>query len=75
MPADKIQAWIEGVWFPQRFLRQVAQPALEAYPVSRRIRSRDADDYTLLDPVDPLEDAVATAGFDDIDDNEEDEDD
>jgi putative SOS response-associated peptidase YedK len=75
VPAEKIGAWIEGVWFPQRFLRQVAQPALEAYPVSRRIRSRDADDYTLLDPVDPLEDAVATAGFDDIDNNEEDEDD
>ena len=41
------------------------QPALEAYPVSRRIRSREEDDYTLLDPVDPMEDAVANVGFDD----------
>ena len=62
---SKIAEWIEGPWFPQRFLARMAQPALEAYPVSRRIRSREEDDYTLLDAVDPLEDAVATAGFDD----------
>jgi putative SOS response-associated peptidase YedK len=65
LPADKLVAWIEGPWFPQRFLANMPQPALEAYPVSRRIRDRDVDDYTLLDPVDPLEDAVASAGFDD----------
>jgi len=29
------------------------QPALEAYPVSKRIRSRDVDDYTLLEPAPP----------------------
>ena len=65
LPADKVADWIDGPWFPTRFLQQVKQPALEAYPVSRRIRSRDPDDYTLLDPVDPNEDAVATTGFDD----------
>lgn len=67
--ADKIADWIEGPWFAQRFLSNMPQPALEAYPVSRRIRSPDVDDYTLLDPVDPGEDAVADAGFDDIDDD------
>lgn len=68
--ADKIADWIEGPWFAQRFLSNMPQPALEAYPVSRRIRSPDVDDYTLLDPVDPGEDAVADAGFDDIDDDD-----
>jgi hypothetical protein len=48
-----------------RFLTQMKQPALEAYPVSRRIRDREADDYTLLEPVDPQEDAMAMAGIDD----------
>ena len=70
--AVKIADWIEGPWFPQRFLSRMPQPALEAYPVSRRIRSRDEDDYTLLDPVDPQEDAVATVGFDDVEDDEDD---
>jgi putative SOS response-associated peptidase YedK len=65
LPANKVADWIGGPWFPLRFLQQMQQPALEAYPVSRRIRSRDPDDYTLLDPVDPREDAVAAAGFDD----------
>ena len=67
---DKIADWIKGPMLAQRFLSKMAQPALEAYPVSRRIRSRDVDDYTLLDPVDPNEDAVADAGFDDIDDGD-----
>jgi putative SOS response-associated peptidase YedK len=69
--AAQIADWIEGPWFPQRFLSNMPQPALEAYPVSRRIRSAEPDDYTLLDPVDPNEDAVADAGFDDIDDGED----
>jgi len=38
-------------------LTNMPQPSLEAYPVSRRIKSRDADDYTLLEQVDPVEDA------------------
>ena len=70
LAASKIADWIEGPWFPQRFLARSPQPALEAHPVSRRIRSREADDYTLLDPVDPQEDAVATVGFDDLEDDE-----
>ena len=68
----KIASWIDGPWLAQRFLFNMPQPELEAYPVSRRIRSRDADDYTLLDPVDPMEDAVATAGFDDEMEDEDD---
>ena len=67
LPADKVADWIAGPWFPMRFLTQARPPALEAYPVSRRIRDRDVDDYTLLEPVDPLEDAIARAGFDDVD--------
>jgi hypothetical protein len=42
--------------------------------VSHRIRSREVDEYALLDPVDPLEDAIANAGFDDAFDEDEDED-
>ena len=70
--AADIAGWIEGPWFPVRFLTRQPQPALEAYPVSRRIRSREEDDYTLLDPVDPQEDAVATVGFDDVFEDEDD---
>jgi putative SOS response-associated peptidase YedK len=66
LPAGKVAEWIRGPRFAARFLAQMPQPALEAYPVSRRIRSRDADDYTLLEPVDAQEDAIATAGFDDV---------
>jgi putative SOS response-associated peptidase YedK len=72
LPADKVGDWIGGPWFPQRFLAQMKQPALEAYPVSRRIRDRDVDDYTLLEPVDPQADAIATVGFDDDLDDEND---
>ena len=70
LPANKVARWIDGPWFPLRFLKRMPQPALEAYPVSRRIRSRDPDDYTLLDPVDPEEDAVASAGFGDEEEDE-----
>jgi putative SOS response-associated peptidase YedK len=65
LSAGKAVEWIAGPWFPMRFLLQARQPALEAYPVSRRIKGRDADDYTLLERVDPVEDAIAAAGFDD----------
>ena len=71
LPAGKAVEWIAGPLLPMRFLVRMKQPALEAYPVSRRIRSRDADDYTLLDPVDPGEDAVADAGSDDALDEDE----
>lgn len=61
MPAGKVGDCIAGPWFASRFLSQMRQPELDAYPVSRRIRRRDVDDYTLLDPVDPLEDAIESA--------------
>lgn len=64
--ADKVIDWVAKPWFPMRFLTNMPQPSLEAYPVSRRIKSRDADDYTLLEQVDPLEDAIASSGFDDV---------
>jgi putative SOS response-associated peptidase YedK len=73
VPVGKTAEWIAGPLWPMRFLVRMKQPALEAYPVSRRIRNRDADDYTLLDPVDPGEDAVADTGFDDVLDEDEDE--
>ena len=66
LPSDAVAGWIAGPWLATRFLSNMPQPALEAYPVSRRIRNRDADDYTLLEPVDAQEDAIATAGFDDV---------
>ena len=73
LPADRAAEWIAGPLWPMRFLVRMKQPALEAYPVSRRIRSRDADDYTLLDPVDPGEDAIADAGLNDVLDEDDDE--
>ena len=50
LPASKVADWIAGPWFPQRFLSTMRQPRLEAYAVSRAIRGRDVDDYTLLEP-------------------------
>jgi putative SOS response-associated peptidase YedK len=72
LTAAKVVEWIEGPWFPMRFLLQARQPRLEAYAVSRRIRSRDVDDYTLLEPVDVHADDSAMAGVeDDIDDEDQ----
>lgn len=53
LPADRVAAWIAGPRFADRFLAQMPQPTLDAYPVSRAIRDREIDDYTLLEPVDP----------------------
>lgn len=50
LPAAKVRDWIAGPWLPARFLARMEQPALEAYRVSRAIRNRDVDDYTLLEP-------------------------
>lgn len=58
LPAAKVRDWIAGPWLAGRFLAHMRQPELDAYPVSRRIRGRDVDDYTLLEPVDPREDAA-----------------
>jgi len=73
LAAKSVADWIAGPRNAMRFLETMPQPALEAWPVSRRIRSREVDDYTLLDPVDPLEDAIATTGFDDASETDEDD--
>ena len=64
LAAADVADWIAGPRFPMRFLSRAAQPRLEAYPVSRRIRSPDVDDYTLLEPVDAREDDSIAAGLD-----------
>ena len=61
LPADKVADWIAGPWFPQRFLTTTRQPALEAYAVSRAIRSPDVDDYTLLEPASAADDGAPSA--------------
>lgn len=66
LPADRVRDWIAGPRFASRFLERMQQPALDAYPVSRRIRSPDVDDYLLLEPADPM-DAAETPGVDDVD--------
>lgn len=63
LPAENVAGWIAGPRLPVRFLTQTKQPALEAYRISRAIKNRDVDDYTLLEPVDPAEDmAMDEAG-------------
>lgn len=57
LSAAQMGEWIAAPRFPQRFLANARQPALEAYPVSRAIRNRDVDDYTLLEPAEPGGDA------------------
>lgn len=71
LPAEKILEWIAGPWFPARFLSGLRQPALEAYPVSRAIRDRDVDDYTLLEPADLTADAAPGGALDDDFDDDE----
>ncbi|WP_133498731.1 SOS response-associated peptidase [Cognatilysobacter terrigena] len=61
IPASKVEDWIAGPWFPQRFLSGMKQPALEAYAVSRAIRDRDVDDYTLLEPASASDDGIPQA--------------
>lgn len=67
IPAERVREWIAGPLLPSRFLASMPQPALDAYPVSRRIRDREADDYTLLEPVDALEENGAGDDGDDAD--------
>ena len=51
LPHGSWDKWItEAMWFPMRYLTTLPQPALEAYRVSRAIRDRTRDDYTLLEP-------------------------
>jgi len=62
LPHKDWSAWItESPWFPMRYLTTQRQPALEAYRVSRAIRDRTRDDYTLLEPA---AEADAVAGED-----------
>ena len=61
LPHTEWSRWItDSLWFPMRYLTTLKQPALEAYRVSRAIRDRTRDDYTLLEPdaSDPIGDGV-----------------
>lgn len=58
LPADRVAEWIAGPSGAMRFLTRMRQPLLEAYRVSRAIRNRDIDDYTLLEPAGPTGDAA-----------------
>jgi putative SOS response-associated peptidase YedK len=56
LPADRFDEWVTTD--PRRALRlalRATTPALEAYPVSRRVADRRLDHYSLLEPADPLE--------------------
>jgi len=70
LPATSILAWLRGPAPDPARLAATPQPALESYVVSRRIRSREADDYTLLEPAAPdsddlVEDVDLEEDFDD----------
>lgn len=71
LPPGKIADWIAGPVFATRFLLTTRQPELQAYPVSRRIRDRSVDDYTLLEPAEPVESRDWTADGEDDDDEDE----
>lgn len=74
LPHAQWSRWIaDPLWFPVRYLATLKQPALEAYRVSRAIRDRARDDYTLLEPVsgDPIGDGAHDD--DGIDDGDEDD--
>jgi putative SOS response-associated peptidase YedK len=54
LPQAAIAGWLEAdARSASRLLLRFAQPALEAYPVTRRVADRRRDDYTLLEPVSP----------------------
>ena len=75
LPQPAIADWIAAdARSASRLLLRHAQPALEAYPVTRRIADRRRDDYALLEPVAPGSDAHAPDGpdGDDPDDGDED---
>lgn len=67
----RLGAWITAA--PDsaaRLLRREPQPRLEAYPVARRVANRKLDDYSLLEPADPLADVASTAEDDDLEDDD-----
>ncbi|MFL6586410.1 MAG: SOS response-associated peptidase [Luteimonas sp.] len=53
LPGSKLSAWLTDPAPDPARIAGTPQPELEAYPVSKRIRSRDVDDYTLLEPAPP----------------------
>jgi putative SOS response-associated peptidase YedK len=64
VPPARIEEWILAAPTRARsLLLRIPPPALEAYPVSRRVARRELDDYTLLEPLDEHE--VIAAGEDD----------
>lgn len=67
LPAAAIMAWLRGPAPEPGRIAATPQPALESYAVSRRIRSREADDYTLLEPAAEIDDET----IDDTDPDEE----
>jgi len=73
LPHKAWAEWItDAMWFPMRYLTGLPQPALEAYRVSRAIRDRTRDDYTLLEPAGAGDDV---AGIEDEDHDAWDDDD
>jgi putative SOS response-associated peptidase YedK len=66
--------WIMGSCGTAEDLRRRAHhPALESYPVARKIRNPEVDDYTLLEPVDPdiEDDGTGASGHADEDEEED----
>ncbi|NUO74409.1 MAG: SOS response-associated peptidase [Lysobacter sp.] len=61
-PADW-RRWLQRArWLPERYLRGLKQPQLEAYRVGTAVRDAGRDDYTLLEPVQGKDSRAAAAG-------------
>jgi putative SOS response-associated peptidase YedK len=74
LPAGDLVPWLEAdPADARRIASRAPQPALEAYPVARRVGNPGLDDYTLLEPADPAarEAAPDDDGFDAEDDPED----
>jgi putative SOS response-associated peptidase YedK len=53
LPPEQIGQWFDAnAPGTLAFAQSIRQPALEAYPVSRRVADRKRDDYFLLEPAD-----------------------
>lgn len=72
LPQPAIAEWLGAdARAASRLLLRFAQPALEAYPVTRRVADRRRDDYTLLEPVAiGAEDAEVVDAADEDDDDD-----
>lgn len=52
LPPTDWRRWLQRArWLPERYLKGLKQPRLEAYRVGTAIRDAKRDDYTLLEPV------------------------